>query len=38
VTPRALWHTDPEFSRRMLREWDKIEPYKASGFIAQWPE
>ncbi|WP_349253241.1 hypothetical protein [Bradyrhizobium sp. CB3481] len=27
--PRALWHTDAEFSRRMLREWDKIEPYKA---------
>jgi uncharacterized SAM-binding protein YcdF (DUF218 family) len=37
ATPRALWHTDPEFSRRMLREWDKIEPYKARGFIAQWP-
>jgi uncharacterized SAM-binding protein YcdF (DUF218 family) len=38
ATPRALWHTDPEFSRRMLREWDKIEPYKARGFIAEWPE
>ena len=38
ATPRALWHTDPEFSRRMLREWDKIEPYKAKGFIAEWPE
>jgi uncharacterized SAM-binding protein YcdF (DUF218 family) len=36
-TPRALWHTDPEFSRRMLSEWDKIEPYKAKGFIAEWP-
>jgi uncharacterized SAM-binding protein YcdF (DUF218 family) len=36
-TPRTLWHTDPEFSRRMLREWDKIEPYKAKGFIAEWP-
>ncbi|KRR17777.1 hypothetical protein CQ14_36420 [Bradyrhizobium lablabi] len=36
-TPRALWHTDAEFSRRMLREWDKIEPYKARGFIAEWP-
>ena len=23
--------------RRMLREWDKIEPYKARGFIAEWP-
>jgi uncharacterized SAM-binding protein YcdF (DUF218 family) len=37
-TPRALWHTDAEFSRRMLNEWDKIEPYKARGFIAEWPE
>jgi uncharacterized SAM-binding protein YcdF (DUF218 family) len=36
-TPRALWHTDAEFSRRMLREWDKIEPYKARGFVAEWP-
>ncbi|MDI1266206.1 MAG: YdcF family protein [bacterium] len=36
-TPRALWHTDAEFSRRMLSEWDKIEPYKAKGFIAEWP-
>ena len=36
-TPRALWHTDAEFSRRMLSEWDKIEPYKARGFIAEWP-
>jgi uncharacterized SAM-binding protein YcdF (DUF218 family) len=38
ATPRALWHTNPEFSRRVLREWDKIEPYKAKGFIAEWPE
>jgi uncharacterized SAM-binding protein YcdF (DUF218 family) len=37
ATPLALWHTDPEFRRRMLREWDKIEPYKAKGFIADWP-
>ena len=36
-TPLALWHTDPEFRRRILCEWDKIEPYKASGFIAEWP-
>ena len=36
-TPRSLWHTDPEFSRRMIGKWDKIEPYKASGFIAEWP-
>jgi uncharacterized SAM-binding protein YcdF (DUF218 family) len=38
ATPRALWHTDPEFRRRMLHEWDKIEPYKARGFITEWPE
>ena len=37
ATPRALWHTDPEFRVRMLREWDKIEPYMAKGFIAEWP-
>ena len=37
ATPRALWYTDPEFRRRMLSEWDKIEPYKAKGFIAEWP-
>ena len=36
-TPRALWHTDAEFRRLILREWDKIEPYKARGFIAEWP-
>jgi uncharacterized SAM-binding protein YcdF (DUF218 family) len=35
-TPRKLWHTDPEFRRRILHEWDKIEPYKAMGFIADW--
>jgi uncharacterized SAM-binding protein YcdF (DUF218 family) len=37
AAPRALWHTDPEFSRRVLSEWDKIEPYLAKGFIAAWP-
>ena len=37
ATPRALWHTDPEFRRRILSEWDKIEPYKAKGFVAEWP-
>jgi uncharacterized SAM-binding protein YcdF (DUF218 family) len=36
-TPRALWHTDPEFRRRVLAEWDKIVPYKAKGFISEWP-
>jgi uncharacterized SAM-binding protein YcdF (DUF218 family) len=33
----ALWHTDAEFCRLMLSEWDKIEPYLAKGFIAEWP-
>jgi uncharacterized SAM-binding protein YcdF (DUF218 family) len=37
-TPRAQWHTDAQFRIRVLAEWDKIEPYKAKGFIAAWPE
>ena len=37
VTPLALWHTDPRFRIRSLAEWDKIEPYMAKGFIAEWP-
>jgi uncharacterized SAM-binding protein YcdF (DUF218 family) len=37
ATPRALWHTNPQLRRRVLHEWDKIESYKARGFIAQWP-
>src|SRR5689334_16666460 len=37
ATPRTLWHTDAEFRRLVLSEWDKIEPYKARGFIAKWP-
>jgi uncharacterized SAM-binding protein YcdF (DUF218 family) len=37
-TPLSLWHTDPKFRVRVLSEWDKIEPYKAKGFIAEWPE
>ena len=37
ATPLALWHTDPAFRIRVLSEWDKIEPYKAKGFIAEWP-
>jgi uncharacterized SAM-binding protein YcdF (DUF218 family) len=37
ATPLALWHSHPEFRRRVLSEWDKIEPYKAQGFIAEWP-
>ena len=36
-TPRALWHTDAVFPARILSEWDKIEPYKGKGFIAEWP-
>jgi uncharacterized SAM-binding protein YcdF (DUF218 family) len=36
-TPLPRWHTNPEFRRRILSEWDKIEPYKARGFIAEWP-
>jgi len=37
ATPLSLWHTDPVFRTRVLSEWDKIEPYKAKGFIAEWP-
>lgn len=37
ATPDHLWHTDPELAARMLGEWRKIEPYKARGFIADWP-
>ena len=36
-TPLSLWHTHGVFRARMLNEWDKIEPYKAKGFIAEWP-
>jgi uncharacterized SAM-binding protein YcdF (DUF218 family) len=35
--PRSLWHTDPLFRALVVAEWDKIEPYKARGFIAEWP-
>lgn len=37
ATPKELWHTDPELTARVIREWNKIEPYKAKGFIAEWP-
>jgi uncharacterized SAM-binding protein YcdF (DUF218 family) len=37
ATPRERWHEDAEFRLRVLAEWDKIEPYKARGFIAEWP-
>jgi uncharacterized SAM-binding protein YcdF (DUF218 family) len=36
-TPVELWHTDPLFRERVLREWRKIEPYKAQGFLVDWP-
>jgi uncharacterized SAM-binding protein YcdF (DUF218 family) len=36
-TPVERWHTDEDFCIRVLSEWDKIEPYKAKGFIAEWP-
>lgn len=38
ATARERWHEHPEFRRRVLAEWDKIETYKAKGFIAEWPE
>ena len=31
------WHTDPVFRDRVMSEWRKIGPYKAQGFIADWP-
>ena len=37
ATPRERWHEHPEFRRRVLAEWDKIAPYKAKGFVAEWP-
>jgi uncharacterized SAM-binding protein YcdF (DUF218 family) len=37
AVPRSLWHSDPLFRALVLAEWDKIEPYKAKGFIAEWP-
>ena len=36
-TPTELWHTDTALRARVLSEWDKIERYKAKGFIADWP-
>jgi len=35
--PVELWHTDEIFRGRVLDEWRKIAPYKAQGFIADWP-
>jgi uncharacterized SAM-binding protein YcdF (DUF218 family) len=36
-TPVERWPTDPTFRERVLLEWRKIGPYKAQGFIADWP-
>jgi len=36
-TPNELWHTNPELCSRVLGEWEKMEPYKSRGFIADWP-
>jgi hypothetical protein len=36
-TPVESWHTDPVFRDRVMSEWRKIGPYKAQGFIADWP-
>jgi uncharacterized SAM-binding protein YcdF (DUF218 family) len=37
ATPVGRWHTDPAFRERVMLEWRKIEPYRAQGFIADWP-
>lgn len=37
AVPVERWHTDPLFRQRVLAEHAKIEPYKAEGFIADWP-
>jgi uncharacterized SAM-binding protein YcdF (DUF218 family) len=35
--PVERWHTDPLFRERVRAEDAKIAPYKAQGFIADWP-
>ena len=35
--PVERWHTDALFCERVLLEWRKIEPYRARGYIADWP-
>ena len=37
AVPVERWHTDPLFRERVLAEVAKISPYKAEGFIADWP-
>lgn len=34
-TPKDQWHTDPAFREAVLREYRKIAPYKALGFIRE---
>ena len=37
ATTVGRWHADPAFRERVMLEWRKIEPYRAQGFIADWP-
>jgi hypothetical protein len=37
AVPVERWHTDPLFRQRVLAEDAKIAPYRAAGFIADWP-
>ncbi len=37
AVPVEQWHTDPIFRERVLAEDAKIAPYKARGFISDWP-
>jgi uncharacterized SAM-binding protein YcdF (DUF218 family) len=37
AVPVERWHTDPLFRHRVLTEYAKIAPYKAQGFVADWP-
>jgi len=35
--PIEQWPQQPVTRERILREWRKLEPYKAQGFISDWP-
>jgi uncharacterized SAM-binding protein YcdF (DUF218 family) len=37
AAPVERWWSDSLFRERVLAEWSKITPYKAQGFIADWP-
>jgi uncharacterized SAM-binding protein YcdF (DUF218 family) len=37
AVPVERWPEDEVFRGRVLGEWQKIEPYKAQGFISEWP-